>query len=78
MVRIRIDEETVIILGYDECQINDGVAPDKVLLSGVINNYHRESKEVEPICYVVLKNIIDLSKEDVPKNGEWNISKNSA
>jgi len=72
MVRIRIDEETVIILGYDECQINDGVIPDKVLSSGII-----DSQEHKTICYVVIKDIINLLEEDVPPSGEWVVSKNS-
>ena len=68
MVRIRIDEETVITLGYDECEINDGVIPDKVLSSGVINSPNHQT-----ICYVVINNIIDLLKEDVPTENKWNI-----
>jgi len=78
MIRIRIDEQTVIILGYDECQINDGVAPNKVLSSGVINKGYKDSNEHEPICYVVITDFINLIEEDVPTDGKWNVSKNSA
>ena len=51
---IILGDQTSIRCGYDECEINDGVAPNTVLYSGVINNYHRESKEFDPICYVVI------------------------
>ena len=33
---IILDSETSIRVGYDECEINDGVAPDKILASGII------------------------------------------
>ena len=51
---IVLDEQTSIRCGYDECDINDGVAPNTVLYSGVINLYHRESEEFDPICFVVI------------------------
>ena len=51
---IVLDEQTSIRCGYDECDINDGVVPNTVLYSGVINLCHRESEEFDPICFVVI------------------------
>lgn len=62
---IILDDQTTIRCGYDECEINDGVKPNTVLYSGVINNYHRESEEFDPICYVVI-NTSKVSQVDKP------------
>ncbi len=51
---IRLDKETVIRVGYDECEINDGVAPNTVLASGVINKDYVITDEVEEISFVVI------------------------
>ena len=51
---IILDDQTTIRCGYDECEINDGVVPNTVLYSGVINLYHRESDEFDPISYVII------------------------
>jgi len=51
---IFLDDQTSIRCGYDECEINDGVAPNTVMYSGVINLHYQESKEFEPICFVIL------------------------
>ena len=47
---LRLDEETIIRVGYDECEINDGVAPNTVLGSGVINS----SDQTQQISYVII------------------------
>ena len=60
---IRLDEQTVIRIGYDECDINDGVKPNTVLGAGVINKavevgglyLHEINKEFDEISFVVLR-----------------------
>ena len=51
---IRLDEETTVRCGYDECEINDGVAPDTVLAAGVINKGYNITDEVEEISFVII------------------------
>lgn len=46
---LRLDEETIIRVGYDECEINDGVAPNTVLGSGIIN-----IDQAKTISYVII------------------------
>jgi hypothetical protein len=51
---IRLDDQTVIRVGYDECKIKDGVIPNKVLASGVINKSYNLSDEFNEISFVVI------------------------
>lgn len=52
--QIRLDDQTVIRVGYDECDINDGVVPNTVLAAGVINKDYKLTDEVEEISFVVI------------------------
>ena len=59
MNKIILDNQTSILCGYDECKINDGIAPNKILDSGVI----KTSGEHEPISYIVINTAND-KKDD--------------
>lgn len=50
---IRLDGETIIRLGHDKYDINDGVAPDTVLGSGVIKDEGKYGN-YNPICYTII------------------------
>ena len=75
---IILDEQTSILCGYDECKINDGVVPNKVLDAGIIPS---KSDEHETISYVVL-NTVDEKRwqyelnvtEEIIKMGEQSLS----
>lgn len=49
---IILDEQTKIKVGYDECVINDGIAPNKILASGII-----EGEEFDKLSYIVINTI---------------------
>jgi hypothetical protein len=74
MRRVRLDEQTVILLGGTEFEVNDGITPNRILSSGVI----KDTIDYDPIFYTVISDIIDLTKEDNEESIWENISKNSA
>ena len=74
MRRVRLDEQTVMLLGGSEYEVNDGIPPNRLLSSGVI----QDAIDYDPIYYTVISDIIDLTKEDTVESIWENVSKNSA
>jgi hypothetical protein len=64
MKQVRLDEQTIMLLGGTEYEVNDGIPPNKILSSGVI----QDSIEYDPIYYVIISDFIDLAKEETVKS----------